>query len=319
MDGLTFEEIYTRLQTLYKQGDYSDALILATESLESYPEQSTVLDYWRMTMAARTGDTGQALQVLRGALEGGQWYSEQLLRRSPSFKILQGEEAFEALILQNQAVAEKDQEHVFPVYTLRSEGRCQAGGDPCKLLIGLHANASTVHTSMGFWRQAATAGWLVAAVQSSQAIWKGAYVWDDRAIAEKEIQRHYATLEENYAIDPRKTTLAGHSLGGEVAIWMALKGSIPARGFLAIGPGGPWLNNLEQWQPLLRERESDDLRGYILVGEDDPSVQHDNIQILVEWLNRAGVRCGYESVVGVEHDYTPDYDPAIQRGLEFIT
>lgn len=319
MDALSFEEIYERLRALYQQEAYDQALTLATEALEAFPEQRILLDYWRMTMAARTGDNGQALQVLQNALENGQWYSEQILRRSPSFKALQGEQAFEALVLQNQANAEQDQEHNFPVFTLRPEGRCQAGGPPCRLLIGLHANAATVQASLGFWREAATAGWLVAALQSSQAIWKGAYVWDDREIAEQQVRRHYAAIEENYAIDPRQTALAGHSLGGELAIWMALKGSLPTRGFLAIGPGGPWMDNLEPWQVMLSEREGGDLRGYIIVGEDDPSIPHENIQTLVEWLNRAGVRCGYESVVGVEHDYTPEYNPAIQRGLEFIS
>jgi len=315
----SFDEIYTRLQQLFQQEEYAGALELATRSLAIYPEQQTMLDYWRMTMAARVGDIPQTLDILQAALGRGQWYSDLLLRRSPSFKPLHDDPTFEALVMQNQALAEKDHAELFPLYTLRPEGRCQAGGDACPLLIGLHANAATVHTSLGFWRPAAEAGWLTAALQSSQALWKDAYVWDDREVAEKEVQHHFAVLEETYAIDPRRTVLAGHSMGGEIAIWMALKGSIPAQGFLAIGPGGPWMDNLEQWQPLLREQETSELRGYIITGEGDESIPQDNIQTLVEWLNLAGIQCGFESVPGVEHDYTPEYDPAILRGLEYIS
>lgn len=318
MTDLTFKEIYRQLQVLYEQTDFTGALDLATHSLEDFPEQRTVLDYWRMTMAARTGDTALTLDVLQQALERGQWYSELLLRRSPSFKPLQETPEFEQLVLRNQDIAEHDQQNHYPLLTLRPEKRCQSGAPPCSLLIGLHSNAATVHQSLGFWRPAATSGWLVAALQSSQAIWKGAYVWDDREIAEQEVQHHFAILEEKYAIDPRRTVLAGHSMGGEIAIWLALKQAIPARGFLAIGPGGPWMDDLELWQPLLRERPDSELRGYIITGEDDVSIPHDNIQILVSWLNRAGIRCGFESISGQEHDHTPEYDPAVQRGINYL-
>ncbi|MFM8320419.1 MAG: alpha/beta hydrolase [Chloroflexota bacterium] len=322
----SFSELYDQLQALFQQQAYLEAFDLATQALPEFPEQRTLLDYWRMMMSARAGDEDQALQILGQALERGQWYSEVLLRRSPSLRPLQGRSDFEALAARNQEQAEQDQDEVYPLYTLRPEGRCQPGGDPCSLLLGLHANMATAHTSMGFWRTAATAGWLVGAVQSSQAVWKNAYVWDDREIAEQEVRRHYDTLIETYAVHPRRTVLAGHSMGGEIAIWMAIKGALPARGFLAIGPGGPWMDNLAEWENLLRERLAEgpaeartrELRGYIITGEDDGSIPHENIDTLVSWLNRAGIRCGIETVAGVEHDYTPEYDPAILRGLNFL-
>ena len=108
MEARTFEELYIQLQQLYQKGDYAAALQLATQALEVYPEQRTSLDYWRITMAARIEDTAQTLRVLQQALERGQWYSELLLRRSPSFKPLQGEAEFEKLVALNQEVAEND-------------------------------------------------------------------------------------------------------------------------------------------------------------------------------------------------------------------
>ncbi|OGO34500.1 MAG: hypothetical protein A2W35_05720 [Chloroflexi bacterium RBG_16_57_11] len=313
-----FEELYEQLQRLYQEGDYPEALRLATGALEQYPDQRTSLDYWRMTMAARTGDTALTLQVLKQALERGQWYSELLLRRSPSFQPLQGNPKFEKLVSLNQGVAENEQKHAFPIFTLRPENRCRRGGPACPLLLGLHTNAGTVNSSLGFWRPAATAGWLVAAPQSSQAIWKDAYVWDDRETAEVEIQHHYATLSRNYAIDTAHTILAGHSMGGEIAIWLALRGSIEARGFLAIGPGGPYMDDLAEWEPLLRARTPRSLRGYVLVGEKDRSIPHDYIKKLVKQMNSAGIQCKLESLPEVAHDYTPAYDAAILLALKYL-
>ena len=318
-----FEELYEQLQEHYQQGNYAEALRLATDAVELYPDQRTSLDYWRMTMAARTGDTAQTIRVLKQALERGQWYSDLLLRRSPSFQLLQSDLEFEKLVSLNQAVAENEQKHVFPIFTLRPENRCQRGGPPCPLLLGLHTNAGTVSSSLGFWRTAASVGWLVAAPQSSQAIWKDAYVWDDRETAEGEIQKHYATLSRNYAIETAHTILAGHSMGGEIAIWLALRNSIEARGFLSIGPGGPFMDDLAEWEPVLRDyalREFTPrgLRGYVLMGEKDRSIPHEHIKRLVKQLNSAGIQCMLESLPEAAHDYSPAYDAAILRALKFL-
>lgn len=313
-----FEEIYTKLQECYQAGDYAAALQLATQALAVFPDQRTALDYWRMTMAARLGDTAQTLQVLREALDRGQWYSEVLMRRSPSFKELQGDPQFEELVALNQEIAENERQRTFPIFTLRPQKRCQAGGQPCPLLLGLHTNAGTVHSSLGFWRPAATAGWLVAAPQSSQAIWKDAYVWDDRETAEREIQAHYTTLRQNYAIDEGRIVLAGHSMGAEVALWLALRGRIRARGFLAIGPGGPLMDNLAEWEPTLQAYNRRGLRGYILIGEKDASIPHDHSRQLVRMLNSVGVSCELESLPDLGHDYAPGYDAAILRALQYL-
>jgi predicted esterase len=318
MEERTFEDLYGQLQRLYQGGEYAQALQLATQALEDYPDQRTSLDYWRMTMAARIGDTAQTLWVLAEALERGQWYSELLLRRSPSFKTLQGEPEFEKLVALNQAVAEHSSQTVFPIFTLRPEDRCRRGGPPCPLLLGLHTNAGTVQSSLGFWRPAATAGWLVAAPQSSQAIWKDAYMWDDRETAEVEIQRHYATLRQNYAIDPQRTILAGHSMGGEVAVWLALRGAIETQGFLAVGPGGPYMDDLAEWNPLIKNPARHGLRGYFIHGEKDSSIPRENIRRLVEKLIAAGIACKLEILPDQGHDYTPVYDDAILRALDFL-
>ncbi len=325
MKATPFAQIEKQLQDLYHRNEYAAALELATQALAGHPEQVTYLDYWRMTMAARSGDAVLAVEILQQALQAGRWYSELLLRRSPSFKTLQGDPAFERLIALNQETAEKDHEKVFPLYTIRPEKRCLAGHTPpCPLLLALHANAGTVQTSLGFWRPVAAAGWLVAAPQSSQAIWKDAYVWDDRELAEREIHKHYLTLGENYAIDQRRTLLAGHSMGGEIAIWLALKGTIPANGFLAIGPGGPFMDDLAEWEPLLHDNltegasENGGLRGYVITGEIDDSIPHKNIERLVKRLNRANIPCELEIIPGVGHDYTSEYEPAIARGMQFI-
>jgi pimeloyl-ACP methyl ester carboxylesterase len=148
-------------------------------------------------------------------------------------------------------------------------------------------------------------------------------VWDDREVAEVEIQNHFATLVRNYALDSAHTILGGHSMGGEIAIWLALRSSIEVRGFLAIGPGGPFMDDLAEWESLLRgytlrENTTRGLRGYVLVGEKDRSIPHDHIKKLVKQLNNAGIQCKLESLPDAAHDYSPAYDAAILRALMFL-
>ncbi len=311
-------ELTSQLQVLFREEEYSAALKLARESRGLYPEHRAILDFWTITMTARLGDSEGALQAFADALEQGSWFSELLLRRSPSLQALQDDPQFESLILRNQDKAESDQESRFPFFTLRPEGKCRSGGPPCPLLIGLHANGGTVQTSIDFWKPAAALGWLVAAPQSSQALMKGVHVWDDRETAEQEIQHDYSVLLEHYSVNPWQTVLAGHALGAEIAIWLAVKGSLDISKFLAIGAVGAWMDDLKNWDELLGENLRQGLRGYLIVGELDETVAQEQTAELVDIFNNAGIETELEMVPSAENDYVPDYDPAIRRGLNFL-
>lgn len=315
----SFNTVYHRLQQLYAAGDYAAALELASNSILTYPEERIVLDYWRMAMAARTDGIDLALDIFSEALDRGEWYSELLLRRSPSFQPLLDEPRFESLIARNQEIAEKDHAREYPLFTLRPKGRCASDGPACPLLIGLHAGAATVHASLPFWAPGAAAGWLVAAPQSSQAVWKNAYVWSDRESAEREIRKHIATLSETYAVDPERIVIAGHAAGGELAIWLALRGSFKMAGFIAIAPGGELLDELDEWQPLLDAGLPPLLRGCVIIGKEDVSIPHENIRALVKRLNHAGASCELEILPGLGHEHDPEYNPAFLRALASLT
>jgi predicted esterase len=171
---------------------------------------------------------------------------------------------------------------------------------------------------MDFWRLAASVGWLVAVPQSSQALWKGAYVWDDYQTTEKEILQHYENINNQYAVNPDQVILAGHSMGGEIAIRLTLKQTIRASGFVAFGPGGPFIENLEEWQTLLEQNHVEGLKGYIIFGDQDNTIPQKNIQSLGNMLNEAGLDCMMEQVPLAGHDFVPEYAQALLRALEFF-
>jgi tetratricopeptide (TPR) repeat protein len=319
MTYATFNELYNQLHKLYQEGNFSAALELADESIERFPDQRTVLEYWRLMLMARLGDLDGALDSLEEALTHECWFSELILHRSPSLQPLQENPRFAKLILRNQEIAERDQEGQFPFFMLRPQGKCQGGGPPCSLLIGLHTNGGSAASSIDFWKPAATLGWLVAAPQSSQALMKGVYVWDDKQVAEKEIRKDYQSIMDHYDINPWQSVLAGHSLGGEIAIWLITKGVLEINNFLAIGPVGPFIDDLSQWEIHFQENLKTGLRGYIILGELDNSIRFENVTRMVEMFNRVGIETELEIVPGMEHNYEPSYEESILRGLNFLT
>ena len=251
-------------------------------------------------------------------LDSGFWYGETLLRKSPSLQPLQNNARFEKLVERNQEQQLKDQEQLFPLITLRSKGGCQDDEHPCPLLVALHGNGSSAQTSVDFWKPAASAGWLVGIPQSSQAMWKDAYVWNDLDIARAEIEQHFNLLKRQYAVDPRRSVLAGHSMGAEVAIWLALTGALEVQGVVAIAPGGPFMDNPDDWSDLAQAYSGDKLSVTLIYGTADTSIPQANIPVLAEILQNAGIRCELEILPGVGHEYEPAYIAPFLRGLNFI-
>jgi pimeloyl-ACP methyl ester carboxylesterase len=78
------------------------------------------------------------------------------------------------------------------------------------------------------------------------------------------------------------------------------------------------MDDLAEWNPLLKEHPRRGLRGYILCGEKDSSIPKGNIHKLVEKLKHAGIACRLDILPDLGHDYDPGYEPAILNALEYL-
>ena len=110
MTDKDFDKIQSQLQELYAQKEYQQAYDLATQHCDQFPEQSHLLNYWRSTMAAQTGNRDLAIEILKEVIDSGFWYGEALLRHNPAYKALQADPLFEQLVLQNRNLQELEQE-----------------------------------------------------------------------------------------------------------------------------------------------------------------------------------------------------------------
>jgi predicted esterase len=318
MDFLTFDALQARLQELYGAGDAPAALELLSTQTPNFPEYQPLLVYWQSVLQAHLGNTSGSLRLLNTMLDHGIWYSNVLLRKSPAFKPLLDDPEFIALLGRNQSLHDADPTSKIPLLLVRPANRCQPDGPGCPLLLALHANYTSAHTALPFWQPAATLGWMVAALQSTQILWRGAAVWDDLQAARLEAQRNLNTLQSQYSLDQERLVLAGNGRGAETAAWLALSGSLPAHGLILIGQNGPFTENLERWTELLEDYGGPELSIYLILGEEDEGIDPDHLQRFAEMLLEAGFPTELELVPQLSADDAEGYDSSVQRALDFV-
>jgi dienelactone hydrolase len=303
---------------LYGEQRFSDVLDLLNREGDAYPDRAWYVLYLRSCMAARVGEPEMALRTLRDALDRGYWYGQEMVRQSPSWQSLQGVPEFERIAEICMAREAEALANSAPrLFTVEPEGGCTGEG-ACPLFIALHGNGDNGRRALEGWRPAASEGRLLAAPQSSQITGYEAFVWDDQEKALLELAAHYSALSAEYAVDEKRVVVAGFSMGGDTALRAALQGTVPAKGFVLLGPGGPTIDHPQAALPLIQAAKSRELRGYILLGENDDDVLHAEIRTLVQMLNENGIPCELEMLPNVRHQYPRDPAPSIRRALVFV-
>lgn len=311
----TFISLNKQLTKFFQNKQYAEALDLITREGPHFPANRMMADYWRMCAATRVGNYPLVYQIAGQSIADGLWYGEMMWRQTPSFQPLQGNPDFERLVAASRALEEQDVSTAQPTMLIHLP-KNHSPAPP--LLIALHGNMHTAADTLPFWQPALAQGWVLAVPQSTQPAYKRAYIWDDLEVSQTSIQAHFAQLQEQIAFDAKRVFLAGHSMGGLVAIQMALTGSLNVRGFIANGPAVPFLDTPEELDALLPSARERGLRCYFIVGEKDSDIPLDDVRSLAGKLESAGIPCKSETIPCATHDYSPEYDSALSRALAFV-
>jgi hypothetical protein len=212
MDKISFQELAEKIQQHFTDQSYAAGLSLASEKLTDYPEEYATINYWRICLAARLDNFAVANKILESTLASGIWYSDVLLRQSPSLASIQGQEDFEKLADISQKLREADGTDM-PLLVARPQAACKPGEDECPVLFFLHANMDTAQNNLKQWAHLSAKGWLVIVPQSSQGMWTDSYMWADYPTTRKEIKHHYTNITNQYSLDANKLLLGGFSMG----------------------------------------------------------------------------------------------------------
>jgi predicted esterase len=306
-------DFFNRTQEMmacYERGDYGGALAVTERLAAAFPDQSARTDFWCICLLARLGRIDDALQVFRKALDAAMWWSEPTLRSDPDLEPLQGLPEYERIVAVCSKRHAAAQAVSKPVLIVRGTTKA-AKQSP--VLITLHGQGSTAASDLANWEKACPLGWLVAAMQSSQMAWPGAYAWNDREQAQEEVVGQFENLCAQYPVDRSRVIIGGFSQGAALAIRLTLNGSIPARGFLSVTPGMIDRQLLTGWADTARDHA---VRGYLIAGSQDR--RYEFFKQTCEILPEHGISCRMEDHPELGHEFPPDFEKSLKKALRFL-
>jgi len=300
------------MMACYRRGDYAAALAVTERLAAEFPDQVQRTTFWRVCLLARLERIAAALQALREALQAGLWWSEATMRRDPDLEPLQGLPEFERLVGLSLARAAAAQAGVQPLALVRPPA---AGTpEPSPLLIALHGQGGTAGADLDRWQAACPLGWRVAALQSSQLAWPGAYAWDDKDKACQEVAGQFERLCAQFPVDRGRVVVGGFSQGAALAIRLVLTGSLPARGFLSVVPGAIELQLLNGWASAKRAAA---VRGYLVAGGLD--TRYEFFKQVRTTLTEHDIPCEMEDHPDLAHAFPEHFEKSLTRALSFLS
>ena len=312
----SFDEISQKALKYFENEETLQAAYdVLTEAVPHFPEQANILYNWRYCAAAMLGKTDLALEIIQESLDAGFWWREDYLRSDEDLKSLQDLPEFNRLVELSEKKRQEAQAATKPIALPLPVPAVVT--QPFPLLLALHGNTQNAANSVEFWESAVEQGWLTIMLQSSQVSGPDMYVWDDLELGASEITAHYQQLSKEHQVDSGQVVISGFSKGGEMAIWLALKEIIPLAGFIAVNPGGPYIQEIDKWLPILENCKTlTEQRGFFVVGEHDPSAE--NIKALHEMLVSHGMKCELVISPEIAHDFPEDFSQTLAQALKYV-
>jgi len=307
-DRTSFEQLRVELMSLYEAGRYTAGYELVEKEEAKFPEQAARTTFWKMCLLSLDGRLIEALSTFRQGLQDGMWWHESqftdtdldALRDLPEFKelVARSVQAWE----QERKKIQRDHLLLLPE---------PPSSSPYPLMIVLHGRHGDKETNLEQWEVARRLGWAVLSVQSTQPLYHGAYHWDDPVMGLQDILFYLERTLKTNDIDQERIVIGGFSQGSGMAIYAALSGSLPVRGFIA---GATWWPDVESLAALASHARN--LRGYFICGEKDYTLDRAReIQII---LQQHKISFTEEFHPDLGHEFPTDFETSLKSALEFI-
>ncbi len=300
-------EKYRALQreanSLYQEEKYQEVIDFLEKVANQFPDLKAAIYYSRLCAAVKLEKYELFFKFFSEILNEGGWYSETVLRQSPSLKPLQDMPEFKKLLKiskERSMEASKNSNDltVFP----------ENINAPYPLMLALHSDGP-INDEYEAWKTVVDRGYVLGMPYSRTVYWSGkdsAY-WHAAEPATNQIKAYLNELNQNKLLDLERSLIGGLSMGGGVALRLALTGIVTVHGFVVAAPGGLGLDEPETWQPLIDEAKGRDLRGIITWGEEDKAITRESLQKLTKMLNDGGIPTKFIEYPGLGHWYPRDF------------
>lgn len=307
-DILTFEELRSNLMSLYEESQYAAALELVEKNELHFPEKAARTAFWKICLLSLDGRLEEALSTFRQGLQDGMWWHESQFNDT-DMDPLRDLPEFQELVARSVLAWEHGRKQIERDHLLRPPE--PPPSSPYPLIIVLHGRNGDKETNLEQWEIARRFGWAILSAQSTQPLYQGAYHWDDPVIGMQDISYYLEQSLEANPIDRERIIIGGFSQGGGMAIYAALSGSLPVRGFIS---SATWWPDIESLAAVASHAKN--LRGYFICGEKDYALDRAReIQIV---LQQHQIPYTEEFHPGLGHEFPADFETSFTSALEYI-
>jgi predicted esterase len=310
---LKLYEVHKLFSDLLAQGNLEQAYQLTAKYME--PLDDGFLRFQYLCLAVRLGQIESALDWLENSLNTEHWISAWFLRRSDYLEPLFNLPRFEKCL---QDLEEKERnywaEEIMKPLTVAPSNR----NSPFPLLVGIHGNGFNTLDAVQQWSCAPQQGWLATFPLAPHLVQYGKHWWDHHDENEHLILSHVQSIRSQFPVVADKLLWSGFSKGGEVAMYLALRGALGHKVFLTIGAGGYLHQNPEQWRPII-EAASPETRGVIMYSSYDLDRSGNSAgSVILSMLEDRGIAYQWIEYEGDGHVFPNDFDVQYQNAITFL-
>ncbi|ONH00596.1 alpha/beta hydrolase [Bacillus cereus] len=262
---------------------------------------------FKYALASAAGLEEEALHLMKEAImEKGFWYGYEYLISDDDLKLLHKFEEFHKMV---QLCKEREE---LAKKTERADVKYIEGKKKEKLFIAMHGDQENIGIIEPYWKSVLSQDYTLALPQSSQIQFSDGFVWGDIHRGKEELKEHYVKFIENHTVE--RVIIGGFSAGAGVALYTVLQKDIAVDGFIFMAP---WLPEIEEWNELLEVLQNQNIKGYVVCGEQDEDC-FEYTQQFVQLLRDKNIEHKYKVVPNLNHDYPEDFDELLKEAIAYI-
>lgn len=289
---MTFEDVASRVFSLYRVADYKSALAVAQDARLSHPEEDNTLTFWEACLLARLGRKQEAVETLLAGVERGEWWPTGKLvdhdldsvRDEPGW-----ERVHTHCVAKTQSLLDERP---------RPMVKNGTGRGTLVTLQGAQAVQEDLFTT---WQQATPDRWTVITPAASEPTGDGRWAWPHSLDAS--VQSVTSDLR-GFDLSP-PLILAGFSIGSAIACHMINSTEHTPDGLIAIAP-----STTAEFEELLEATIS--VRSLVICGDQDSRV--DRYRYLEPQLAERE-QVDFDLIEGLGHANPPDLDTRVAQFL----
>jgi dienelactone hydrolase len=310
---------------LYNGRKYREALAVAFQAKEKFPERRAKTSYWIGCLQSRLGESEEALQTLEKASKDSIWWPDQALLMEPDLEPLQSRHEFKAIVGESQRLKQRALLAAKPGVMVLTP-RNFSPEERHSLVIALTPRVGHPGEFAEQWTGALNQGFLLAVPHSSQPISSEEYCWDDPERSEHDVAWAYEQVRDKYKIDPAKVILAGFSQGAALAMYLTLNRTFPCRGFIAVAssdwvapedkPASQRDRPSEAFASFIRGKDVRGLKGVVIMGDKDAFLP--KVRMLLKGMNERGFNCKIDVVQNLGHEFPVDFERRLESATNFL-